>query len=100
MAELTIDGPLVPKGYEQLTGLSGVKTLTVPAGAWIADVQSDPTANKDVRFRMDGTPPTATVGEAIQALATKRFVGRAILEALVFIEEGASAKINVTYYGG
>lgn len=100
MADIILSGPLVYKGYEQITGLSAVKKLTVPDGAWIADVQADPTADKDVRYRMDGTNPTATVGMAIQSTTTKRFVGRLVLEALEFIEEAASAKLNVQYYGG
>jgi len=100
MAEIKLPAPLVPLGYEQITSLVASVGLTVPAGAWIADIQADPTAAVDVRYRADGTAPEAAIGAAIQSATTQRFIGRALLQALRFIEEGASAKLNVHYYGG
>ncbi|VTO14115.1 hypothetical protein [Brevundimonas vancanneytii] len=56
---------LAPKGYEQIlsAALAGAKALTVPAGAQYAIVQNNGTAA--VRYRDDGTNPTATVGQML-----------------------------------
>lgn len=80
-------------GYQQLTSLSAVAALTVPAGATsaliIAEIQS-------VRWRDDGSDPTATVGMLVPTNTLMEFGGN--LAAVKFIETAASAKLNVTYY--
>ena len=85
---------LTPKGYEQITGLSSVKTLTVPADAQFALIQVE---SKDVRWRDDGTDPTASVGMLL--LANQDIWYANDLSKLKFIETAASAKLNVAYYG-
>ncbi len=95
MSVLTIDGALDPKGFEQVTSLSSAKALTPPSGAQAALIQS---TDQAVRWRDDGTNPTSSVG--MQLGAGKDFFYVGDLSAIRFIEEAASAKLNVSYYGG
>lgn len=80
-------------GYEQNTTLNTAKALTVPGGAQRALIQA---TGQNVRWRDDGTDPTATVG--MQLAAGDSLFYTADLSALKVIEEAASAKLNVTYY--
>lgn len=84
-----------PLGYEQVTGLSAVKTLTVPTGATAAIIQAE---SQNVRWRdgPTGTAPTASVG--MQLAAGNDFLYTGSLSMIRFIEEAASAKLNVSYY--
>ena len=81
------------KGYEQITGLSTVKSLTVPAGSRFALLQAE---TQNVRFRADGTDPTAAVGMILIAGQAPTFYA-GDLSSLEFIEAAASAKLNVLY---
>ena len=81
-------------GYEQITGLSAVKSLTVPAGATLALIQAE---TQIVRWRDDGTNPAAGVGMTLAAGAVP-LVYDGNLSAIRFIEATASAKLNVSYY--
>lgn len=97
MAQLAIDAPLVDKGYEQIT-LTGVDDLTVPDGAWIADVQAEV---QNIRFRFDTVAPTASIGALlVVGDLPHRIVGRTALLAAEFIQAVAGAKLNVQYWGG
>jgi hypothetical protein len=49
-----------------------------------------------VRWRDDGTAPTASVGMPLAAGVTLQYDGD--LTQIQFIEQAASAKLNVTYY--
>lgn len=89
------DAPLlwVPLGYQQITSMSTAQSLTVPTGTKFAVITPEAQA---VRYRDDGTAPTATVGMPIA-------VGTAItytstLSAVQFIEQTSGAKLNVLYY--
>lgn len=82
-----------PLGYQQVTGLSAVKTLTVPADTRIALIQPEA---QNVRWRDDGTNPTASVGMIITADSILTFDGD--LSTMEFIEVAATAKLNVSYY--
>lgn len=84
----------MPLGYQQITSLSAATALTVPAGATIAVVVATTQA---VRWRDDGTNPTATVGMPLAVGTERVFTGG--LAALRFIEQTASAAINISYYG-
>lgn len=84
---------LTPKGYFQIVGLNAVQTLAVPAGATSAVIQAEAQA---VRWRDDGTAPSATVGMTIAAGGELLYDGN--LAALKFIEVAASAKLNVSFY--
>lgn len=88
-------------GYEQITGLSSAKGLTVPTTDLnglsckpsIALIVAESTA---VRWRDDGTAPTSTVGMPLATGVTLQYDGD--LSAIRFIEQSASSKLNVTYY--
>lgn len=81
-----------PKGYQQLTGLGAATGLTVPSGALFALVQVE----TPVRWRDDGTSPTASVGMPMSAGDQMFYDGD--LAAIKIIATGASAIANITYY--
>lgn len=83
-------------GYQQMTSLSSATAPTVPAGTRYALIQAE---TQNVRWRDDGTVPTTTVGMRIFVGDTLKF-DAGCLEYAKFIEETASAKLNISYYGG
>lgn len=83
------------KGYQQLTSLAAATALTIPAGTSFAMLNAE---TQDVRWRDDGTDPTATVGMLIAAGATLTYEA-ADLAVMKFIQSAASAKLNISYYG-
>lgn len=86
------------KGYQQLTSLGSAVALTVPADANLAVIQAE---GQTVRYLLDGTNPTASTGGRIikdsQIPTQIRVVDG--LKVAKFIEESASAKLNVLYFG-
>lgn len=86
-------GVFAPLGYQQITSLSAATALTIPAGATVAVIQAETQA---VRWRDDGTNPTASVGQPLTTGVL--FTYRGNLTAIKFIEQTASAKLNVSYY--
>lgn len=93
-AQAATPGNLRPLGYQQITSLSSATGLTVPRGATVALIQPETQA---VRWRDDGTNPTASVGMPIAVGETLPYIG--YLENIKFIEQTASAVLNVAYYG-
>jgi hypothetical protein len=91
--EQTVGSVDVPLGYQQITSLSASTALTIPAGAKRAIIQAE---TQDVRWRDDGTAPTASVGMVISAGDRLAYTGS--LAAIRFIEAAASAKLNISYY--
>lgn len=91
---LTAPGNTTPKGYQQITSVSAAVGCTVPANSKVALIQAETQA---VRWRDDGTNPTATVGSIIAAGDTIQYTGD--LAAIKFIETTTSAKLNISYYG-
>lgn len=89
----TIDKSMKPAGYEQITDVSSASTLTVPTDATHALIQA---VTKNVRWRDDGTSPTASVG--IQLEAGKDLWYSGDLNTFEAIEEAASAEMNISYY--
>lgn len=89
----TAEATLKPMGYQQITSVSASTALTVPAGARIADIIAQTQA---VRWRDDGQAPTASVGMPLATGVTLRYAGD--LSAIRFIEQSASAALNVVYY--
>lgn len=87
-----------PVAFEQLTTVSSSTALTAATykNANYALIECDHTANKYVRWRDDGTAPTATVGNTLAPGDTLQYDGD--LSTIRLIEESASAKINVSYY--
>ena len=82
-------------GYQQITSLSSATALTVPAGTSVAIIIPQTQA---VRWRDDGTNPSSTVGYPL-AVGSELYYDSASIGALKFIEQAASAAINVCYYG-
>lgn len=83
-----------PLGYQQITSLAASTALTVPAGCTRAVVVATAQA---VRWRDDGTAPTATIGMPLAVNVQQEFTGG--LSAIRFIEQTASAVLNISYYG-
>ena len=89
-------------GYQQLATLSSAVGLTVPT--------IDPTTGltvkanfalitpeaQAVRWRDDGTAPTASVGMPLAAGVTLQYDGD--LSKIKFIEQTSGAKVNISYY--
>jgi hypothetical protein len=80
-------------GYQQITTLSSAASLTVPAGATLAIIVAEAQA---VRWRDDGTAPSATVGMPLAVGAVLEYDGD--LKRIQFFEQAASAKLNISYY--
>lgn len=80
-------------GYQQITSLSSSTALTVPTGARWCQFNAETQA---VRWRDDGVAPTATVGMPVATGVTVNYYGD--INAIRFIEQTASAKLNVVYY--
>ncbi len=88
-------------GYQQITSLSAATGLTVP----VTDKQGNkkqPTfalivaESQGVRWRDDGTAPTASVGMPLAVGVPLQYDGD--LTGIKFIEQAASAKLNISYY--
>lgn len=82
-------------GYQQITSLSAAVGLTIPDGTVLALITCETQA---VRWRDDGTDPTASIGYPL-ATATELQYAAAQLPELKFIEQAASATLNICYYG-
>lgn len=80
-------------GYQQITSLSASTALTVPTGTTMALIVAETQA---VRWRDDGTAPTTSVGMPLAVGTSLSYDGD--LKAVRFIEQTASAKLNVSYY--
>lgn len=81
------------QGFQQITVLTASTGLTVPASAAMALIQAE---SQSVRWRDDGTAPTAAIGMILSPGDVLVYNGS--LGAIRFIEVAASAKLNVTYY--
>lgn len=83
----------VPLGFVNVTGLSTVKGITAPAGTVTVVIVAE---SQDVRWRDDGTNPTASVGMLLAAGAEMTYTGD--ISKLKFIETTASATLDVSCY--
>lgn len=81
-------------GYQQINSLSAATGLTVPATATYAIIQCE---TQNVRWRDDGTDPTASVGMMLN-VNPDVLIYDGNLRGIKFIEVAASAKLNVSYY--
>ena len=88
-------------GYQQITDLSAAVGLTVP----LLDktgLNQKPTfalitpLTGNVRWRDDGTSPTASVGMPLAAGVTLQYDGN--LKLIKFINNGGTAELNISYY--
>jgi len=88
-------------GYQQVTGLSSAKGLTVPnmdvngfrIGPTMVLITPEAQA---IRWRDDGVAPTATIGMPLAAGVTLQYDGD--IGKIQFIEQTGGAIINVSFY--
>lgn len=80
-------------GYQQITSLSSATGLTIPLGTTLALIVPE---TQNVRWRDDGTDPTASVGMPIFVGASLSYDGD--LNRIKFIESTAGATLNICYY--
>lgn len=88
-------------GYQQITDLSSAVGLTVPAVDEAGNKMMPTRAfivaeGNSVRWRDDGTAPTASVGMILIQNNVLSYDGD--LNNIKFIQTGAGAKLNVSYY--
>lgn len=98
---LTLKAITTRLGYQQITSLSSAAGLTVPQTD-LNGLACKPTLaiitaeTQAVRWRDDDTAPTASVGMPLAAGATLQYDGD--LTKIRFIEQTASARLNISYY--
>lgn len=88
-------------GYQQITSLSSAAGLTVPTTDKQGNLRQPTFAlivaeTQGVRWRDDGTAPTASVGMPLAVGVPLQYDGD--LTNIKFIETAASAKLNISYY--
>lgn len=90
-------------GYRQITDLSSAVGLTLTLPVTTPDgLTCRPSfalitpETQNVRWRDDGVDPTASVGMPLAAGVTLQYDGD--LSKIKFIEQTASAKLNISYY--
>lgn len=88
-----VSGTGSPLGYQQITSLATSTALSVPTGATIAVISVEAAG---VRYRDDGTAPTAAIGMPLLAGANFTYGGN--LASLRFIAISGSPVLNVSYY--
>ena len=86
------DAQYAPAGFQRITVLTSSTALTVPATSKLALIQAE---TQNVRWRDDGTPPTAAIGMLLETGQILVYNGD--LAAIRFIETTASASLNITY---
>ena len=83
-----------PVGFQRIISLSAATALTPPTpdcNACLIVPES-----QSIRWRDDGTAPTASVGALIKAEAIFEYTGQ--LDRIKLIETAASASVTITYY--
>ena len=89
---LVTDAVSMPQGYFQSTSLSSAVGLNAKNGRW-ALLQA---VGQNIRWRDDGTDPTAVVGMLLLVGNPLPYYGD--LKAIRFIETAVSAELNVSVY--
>ena len=98
---INIKGVTSCLGYQQITNLSASTALTVPTTDAFGNKQLPTVAyvtceTQAVRWRDDGTAPTASVGMPLAVNTAFAYDGD--LSKIRFIQQTASAVLNVAYY--
>lgn len=86
---------LKPIGFQQLATISSATALTVPNGCVAAMIQAE---GQPCRIRFDNVAPTAAVGLRLLITENPLTVPFPPHGAQV-IQEGATGKVNVVYFG-
>lgn len=88
-----------PCGYQQITTLTASTALTIPTticAAGLPTLAVIIAETQAVRYRDDGTAPTAAVGQPLAVGVELRYEGA--LSKIRFIEQTSAAKLNISYY--
>lgn len=85
----------VNKGFQRITDVSVAIGLNLPAGASIAIITPETAA---VRWRDDGTNPTAAIGYPCP-IGSELYYDSSSIRALRFIQQAAGAILSIAYYG-
>lgn len=88
-----LDATRTPVGYQQNTDQDPAVGLTVPENARVAIIQAEAA---DIRWRDDGTDPTASVGMLLASGESFLYTGE--LTKIKFFETGTGSILNVSYY--
>lgn len=80
-------------GYQQITNLATATGLTPPRGATFALIIPETQA---IRWRDDGTDPTSAIGMPLGPTGILEYDGD--LRSIRFIQQAASAVLNISYY--
>jgi hypothetical protein len=88
-------------GYQQISSLSSAVGLTLPTTTPTGSFQQPTFAliiaeTQGVRWRDDGVAPTASEGMPLAAGTALQYDGD--LTKIRFIQQTASAKLNISYY--
>lgn len=92
MTTYVADANLEPQGFYQITSLSSAKSIAGGNGRE-ALIQC---LDQNVRWRDDGTAPTASVGIRLHAGESFWYIGD--VAKIQFIEETAGAELNISTY--
>lgn len=82
-------------GYQQIAATGSAQSLTVPAGSTSAVVCVSTAA---IRWRDDGTDPSATVGMPVAAATWPCMLYTGPLANFRFIAQSGSPVLDVAYY--
>ena len=86
-----------PCGYQQIATLTTSTTLTIPPACGSNPTLAVITAEAQaVRYRDDGTDPTAAIGMPMAVGVTLQYEGS--ISKIEFIEQTVGAKLNILYY--
>lgn len=96
MTTKTVLGAARGVGYQQITLGATVASLTLPAAPDAPTYALIEPEVQGVRWRDDGTAPTADVGQPLSAGESLQYNG--VLSAIRFFRMVAGAKLNVTYF--
>jgi hypothetical protein len=87
----------IPIGFQTLTVSGSAVGLTVPTAANIMAIIS--VENNSVRYRDDGTNPTASIGFLLYPGNTLNLENLTVLNATKFIAvDGTDATLSIGYY--
>jgi hypothetical protein len=90
------DQALRPLGFQTLTVSTAALSLSVPTGVTAAYLTCE---TNDIRYRVDGNDPTATVGHVLVKGELLIMRGRQILQQIRMIRLGAGDSVlSCTYF--
>lgn len=98
----TVPGIYVPDGYCQITVLTSAVNLvtascstgSVPAQGIVAEIC---VSGQAIRYRDDGTAPTASIGIPVAAGTCFQYAGN--IAKLSVIQQSATATVDASFYG-